>query len=79
MNDYWKALNMKIADKINLFKKELEEKKNLGKFNVWAFIFSSFYFFYVGMSGYFLGFAFIPAIICLHIPKWWILRDLLGI
>ena len=50
---------MNVTEKVAIFKKDLKKGK-LKPFNVWAFIFGSFYFFYTGISVwyFFLFFVF---------------------
>ena len=50
---------MNVTEKVSKFKQELK-KDNLRHFNLWAFIFGSFYFFYTGISVwyFFLFFVF---------------------
>ncbi len=57
---------MELSKKIEMFKQDLKDNtKNSSIFNVWAFIFSSFYFFYIDMIWYFLLFILLPYIIML--------------
>lgn len=53
---------MQTKDKIELYKESLANNKER-RFNIWAFLFSSFYFWYLGMFGYFCLFAFLPIIL----------------
>lgn len=55
---------MDTTDYVKRYQKELaENKKNNVPFNVWAFLFSSLYFFYVRMYGHFLIFFFSPLLL----------------
>lgn len=57
---------MEISKRVEKFQNDLNNPaKNNGPFNIWAFIFSSFYFFYVDMVWYFLLFFILPYIIML--------------
>ncbi len=52
---------MNVYEKVKFLEKEIKENKTHNSpFNIWAFIFSSFYFLYIGMDGYFLVFALLP-------------------
>ena len=55
---------MQTIDRVNRYKEELKNNKER-RFNIWAFLFSSFYFWYLGMFGHFLVFALLPAILAL--------------
>ena len=55
---------MDTTDYVKRYQKELaENKKNNAPFNIWAFLFSSLYFFYVRMYGHFLIFFFSPLLL----------------
>lgn len=53
---------MQTKDKVKLYKETLQNNKERC-FNIWAFLFSSFYFWYLGMFGHFCLFAFLPVIL----------------
>lgn len=54
---------METADKVKVFKADLKDGKKPKVFNIWAFIFSSFYFLYVEMFWFFALFLILPFII----------------
>lgn len=57
---------MGTAERVAFFEAELAKFEfSERKFNVKAFIFSSFYFWYLGMSGMFAFFALLPIILAL--------------
>ncbi len=57
---------MNAAEQISLFETKIAEFELKGtKFNLKALIFSSFYFWYLGMSGYFVLFVFLPILFML--------------
>lgn len=59
----WRSL-MGTAERVAFFEAELAKFEfSERKFNVMAFIFSSFYFWYLGMSGMFAFFALLPIIL----------------
>lgn len=55
---------MKTKDKVKFYKEELQNNKER-RFNIWAFLFSSFYFWYKGMFFHFLVFAVLPTFLAL--------------
>ena len=56
---------MEVQDKVKKFNQELKENKKLKPFNVWAFIFSSFYFWYIECPWLFSLFLFLPFLLTL--------------
>lgn len=57
---------MNTIDKVELYKKELaDDTQKQRRFNVWAFVFSAWYFFYKDMLLYFLFFILLSVIFCL--------------
>lgn len=56
---------MNISDRVKAFKADLQNEDKSKKFNILAFVFSSFYFLYLGMPWHFILFAILPFIIML--------------
>ena len=56
---------MEVQDKVKKFNQELKENKKLKPFNIWAFIFSSFYFWYIECPWLFSLFLFLPFLLTL--------------
>lgn len=54
---------MEVQDKVKKFSQELKENKKLKPFNIWAFIFSSFYFWYIECPWYFWFFFMLPLLL----------------
>lgn len=55
-----------LAKRVEKFKKELSKQKGEpALFNIWAFLFSSFFFWYIGMSWMFILFLILPWIVML--------------
>lgn len=56
---------MNAKDKVKAFEADLKEKNRYKFFNIWAFLFSSFYFLYKEMFGHFVFFAITPLLLML--------------
>lgn len=54
---------MEVQDKVKKFSQELKENKKLKPFNIWAFIFSSFYFLYIECPWLFCLFLVLPLLL----------------